>query len=79
MFTVPIHEPLLSVEMFDQLQYVCNRPFLFHTHFTFRINKEIMYSQYICQCCGKIGVFFRVKKFAFYKKKGCFSTPISVE
>ena len=29
-------------------------------------------------CCGKIGVFFRVRKFAFYKKKGCFSTPISV-
>ena len=33
----------------------------------------------MCQRCGKIGVFFRVKKFEFYKKKGCFSTPISVD
>ena len=45
---------------------------LFHTHFTFRINKEKIYNHYICQCCGKIGVFFRVKKLAFCKKRVVF-------
>ena len=36
--------------------------FLFQTHFTFRINKELIYSQYICQCCGKNRGLFIVNK-----------------
>ena len=52
-------------------------PFLFHTYFTFRINKEIIYSQCICQCCWNIGSFLEWKGSRFTRKGLFFNTNIS--